>query len=83
MHLGCKKKKMHAGCSASQEKREVGKPGIECIQKLSDHAVDCNFTKFRCVKISVTSDHGAFGVRGHRHDLLLYIPATFPLSVSV
>ena len=22
------------------EKREVGKPSIECIQKLSDHAVD-------------------------------------------
>ena len=21
----------------------------------------CNFTNFRCVKISVTSDHGAFG----------------------
>ena len=22
----------------------------------------CNFTNFRCVKISVSSDHGAFGV---------------------
>ena len=35
------RKKLHAGCSTSWlEKREVGKPSIECIQKHSDHAVD-------------------------------------------
>ena len=34
-------KKMHAGCRQRWlEKREVGKPSIECVQKLSDHAVD-------------------------------------------
>ena len=33
-------KKNARGLQCWLEKREVGKPSIECIQKLSDHAVD-------------------------------------------
>ena len=33
-------KKNARGLQRWLEKREVGKPSIECIQKLSDHAVD-------------------------------------------
>ena len=36
---GLQKKNAH-GLQRWLEKREVGKPSIECIQKLSDHAVD-------------------------------------------
>ena len=32
---------------------------IECVRNILDLQY-CNFTNFRCVKISVTSDHGAF-----------------------
>ena len=33
-------KKNARGLQLELEKREVGKPSIECIQKLSDHVVD-------------------------------------------
>ena len=36
---GPQKKNAH-GLQRWLEKREVGKPSMECIQKLSDHAVD-------------------------------------------
>ena len=35
------KKKMHTGAAAMHRKKlEVGKPGVESMQKFSDHAVD-------------------------------------------
>ena len=39
-HAGRKKKNARGLAGLQLEKREVGKPCIESIQKLSDHAVD-------------------------------------------